>query len=367
MRAPHVAAAPCTRPPARQTADGATITLTETARFPCTLQFVSTAIALRADSGGAVEEIGSDVARGPDGRFYTSMGASGKVSVWNPDGSWRRNFGALGQGPGEFARGEKNILFDKGGRLFIGDNNRRWSIFTPAYDYVGTIPAGMMGTGASSSATLLDDGALLSSFGAAGGAFRIYAVNDTTAPIPPVVRAFGPASPAGARRISHSGGNTFWAAPPDGAGLGYVLQLWRTDGTLVRTLSRDVPWMPAGDAAKLGSAPPPPEMEVMHEDGTGLVFVLMMVPNKTLLDLTPAERRNRAAGSPADKAIDIYVEVVDGNAGVVLASIGPIHPSEAMKVVPLGYLRGTRLGYRREEDADGFPIMRIVEGQLTAR
>jgi hypothetical protein len=362
------AAAPCVRPAPRQLADGATVVLSETTRFPCTLEFVTTSVVLRAGAGSNVEEIGTSVARGPDGRFYTSMNASGRITVWNPDGSWRHNFGQVGQGPGEFARGGKAILFDKDGRLFVGDNNRRWSIFSPTYDFVTTIPAGSTGIGSFQSAVLLADGNLLTSMNARDAAYHIFDLTQPNAATPPLVRAFGPAlARASSRRLSYSGGNTFWAAPPDGAGLGYILELWRTDGTLVRTIRRDVPWMPKGEAALSGGELPPPEMEIMHEDGTGLVFVAMMVPNKSLLALSPAERRNQTPGGPADKAIDIYLEVIDANAGVVLASSGPIHPSEAVKQLPRGFLPGSRQGYRREEDSDGFPIMRIVEYQLVKR
>jgi hypothetical protein len=362
---PRVASAPCVRPAARQMADGETVVLIETARFPCTLQLVNTAVSLRADSGGKVEEIGTMVFRGPDGRFYTSMNAGGQVSVWNPDGSWNRNFGRMGQGPAEFARGPKTILFDRQGRLFIGDNNRRWSIFSPTYELVATIPAGIMGVGGFASAAILDDGNLLSSVAGRAAAFQIFDLSQPNASSPPVVRAFGHAM-GRSRRLSYSGGNTFWAAAPDGAGLGYMIELWRTDGTLVRTIRRDVPWMPRSSPAMSGGQLPPPEMEVVHEDGTGLIFVVVMIPNKTFLDLSPADRRNQAPDGPANKAIDIHIEVVDANAGVVLASTGPIHPAEAMKQLPSGFFRGTRQGYRREEDANGFPVMRIVEYQLAA-
>ena len=149
--------------------------------------------------------------------------------------------------------------------------------------------------------------------------------------------------------------------------MGYVLQLWRTNGTLVRTIRRDVHWMPTGLAATEGSQLPPPEIERVHEDGTGLIFVTVMVPQKSLLTLTPAQRRNQDPDGPANKGIHIYLEVIDANAGVVLASTGPIHPSEARKLAPSGFFRGGRQGYRRLEDADGLPSMQMIEYQLIAR
>jgi hypothetical protein len=350
-------------------AEGSTVVITETGRFPCTIQFVNTGTVLRADgdinSVGKVDDIGDRVARGPDGRFYTYVSASGQITVWNPDGSFRQSFGKLGQGPGEFARGPKTMLFDPTGRLYVSDNNVRWSLFTPTYEFVSTIPASSTGTGSSNSGALLADGTYLSVRGSRA-AFQIF---ELSSPGPRLVRAFGPAvtSDAMSRRVSYSGGTTFWVSPPDGAGLGYVIEQWRTDGTHLRTIRREVPWMPKGEDASAQGKLPPPEMEILHEDGTGLIVVSMMIPNKTLIGLSQADRRNREPGGPADKAVDIYFEVIDANAGVVLASIGPIHPSEAMKQLPSGFFRGSRIGYRSETDANGFRSMHIVEYQLLAR
>ena len=361
--------APCVRPAARPLAEGSTVVITETRRFPCTVQFVNTGTALRADgdinSVGKVDDIGDRVVRGPDGRLYTYISASGQVTVWNPDGSFRQNFGKLGQGPGEFARGPKTIFFDPAGRVCVSDNNVRWSIFTPAYEFVSNIPAATTGIGNSNSGALLADGTYLSSKGRRA-AFQIF---DLSATPPTQVREFGPAveNASFSRRISYSAGNTFWVSAPEGAGLGYFIEQWRTDGTRLRTIRRDVPWMPKGDEASTEGRLPPPEMEILHDDGTGLIAVLIMIPTKGLLSLSQAERRNREPGGPADKAIEIYFEVIDANAGVVLASIGPIHPSEAMKQLPSGFFRGGRTGYRREEDANGFRTMRIIEYQLLAR
>ena len=360
------ASAPCVRPPARQMPDGATIVLSETARFPCTLQFVNTGLVLRVDPAGKVEDIGSSVSRGPDGRLYTSNGRSGQVTVWNADGSFQRNFGSPGAGPGEFGVGGKVIFFDQNGRLIIGTNNRLL-IYSTAYDFVAAVPP--LGNGIYSGA-LLADGNFLSARGATDAAFRIVDLNQqSNAQVPRILRSFGPARSSGyvPGKISYSGGTTFWAGPENGIGLGYVLDLWRTNGTHVRTIRRDVPWMPRGIGATTTGRLPPPEMEVMHEDGTGLVFVAMMVPNSTFLTLSASDRQNPDPNGPVNNAIDIYLEVIDANAGVVLASAGPIHPSEAIKQIPTGFFAGSRQGYRREEDSNGFGLMRIVEYQLIAR
>jgi hypothetical protein len=258
---------------------------------------------------------------------------------------------------------------DRRGRLLIGDSTRRLAVFSSSYEFVANIPAAEMGIGSFSSAALLGDGTFLTATGGGANAFRIFDLTRTDAARQPIVRAFGSTVPGGSssRRIAYSGGTTFWAAPPDGAGLGYVLDLWRTDGTRLRTIRRDVPWMPTGQQATSAGQLPPPEMEVLHEDGTGLIYVQMMIVNKNFLALTPEQRRNEALDGPVGKAIDIYMEVIDANAGVVLASTGPIPPSEAARIMPRGFLAGTRIGYQREEDQDGFPRNRFVEMELVGR
>jgi hypothetical protein len=326
-------------------------------------------VVLQTDAAGRVEDVGSDVARGPDGRFYTSNGRSGKVTVWNPDGSFRQNFGSAGMGPGEFATGSKKIFFEKNGRLLIGSNDRI-AVYSATYEYVSTIPAAVAGQLAVDHGALLDDGNWLSTRGGST-AFSTFSLNlQTSVPSATLVRNFGPASSSGigTEQLSYSAGNSFWVAPSQRMGQGYTLELWRTTGTRALTIRRDAPWLPNdGRGQASGEQRVPAEMEILHEDGTGLVFVAWVVPNATFFTLSAADRASQDPNGPANRAIDIYMEVIDANAGVVLASIGPIHPSEAMKELPIGFVRGSRLGYRRDEDANGLPLMRMLDVQLVAR
>jgi hypothetical protein len=302
--------------------------------------------------------------------------------VWTPGGQFARVFGREGSGPGELARGAKYIGFGPGGNLHIADNNRRWSIFSPAFDFIRNLPATATGTGLSNAGFFTSDGLFVGSGGnvaRTGNSFAVFDFSQTqTDGSPRLVRAFGTSAARRARPVAPSIGTNFWAGPPESGEDGYVFELWRTDGTLLRTIRRDVPWFTKRTAVA-PSAPrphsegprdptvPPPEFEIVHDDGTGILFVLVMMPNpskwRDLNDVTDRTRRR----AMQNEMIDIYFEAIDGNSGVILASWGPQHPEAALKVLPSGLFAGSRSGYRREENADGFGIMRIVELRLVGQ
>lgn len=356
--------------------------------FPCRLQFANTPVALRTDAAGTVSDFSGFAARGPDGRYYTTAAHDAAVSVWDARGQFVRNFGVEGRGPGEFARGDKAILIDQQSRVYVATNGR-WAIFSPALELVRTMSAATTGFN-DDYLTFLDDGTLLSAQSVRSGAedfFRIFDFTreDPGAPAaggargpalggPALVRSFGPladggraAPPSRNRRISYAGGNTFWTLPPDGAGWGYELQLWRTDGTLLRTLRRDVPWFPTGAQAMQGVGNrPPPELEVVHDDGTGLLFIVAVVANDSYKPL-PEIRDFAEQQAAMESMIDIYAEVIDTNAGVVLASNGPMRHTAALAMLPRGLFPRTRQGYQPEETADGLAVMRIVDLQLVGK
>jgi hypothetical protein len=110
-------------------------------------------------------------------------------------------------------------------------------------------------------------------------------------------------------------------------------------------------------------------LEILHYDGSGIVIVGWMVPEpnptrwRTLAEIEDRARRR----SLQDEMIDIYIEAIDTDAGIVLASMGPVHPSVAAPSVPTGFVPRSRLGYRRDEAPDGTQILRIIELRLTGR
>jgi hypothetical protein len=283
-------------------------------------------------------------------------------------GSFLRNIGREGKGPGELAQGEKFIRIDSKGRIYAGDNNRRWSVFGADFEYLRSFPSADFGIGIFECCAVLDDGTFLTSAGRDVGAFRIVDINDRAAPVPPLVRAFGPVSRnlGITRPVAYASGTTFWSGAPAREEFDYVLEQWSTSGTRLRSFRRDVPWIPRPDPSAATSSIHP-DMRVLHDAGNGLLFVTLVLPLKAYYELTPVERRERGAGTKSDRAIHNYLEVIDVHAGVVLASIGPIAPSEARQRLPAGWFAGSLDGYSTSEDDNGFRTMHMVEARLVGR
>lgn len=353
----------CVRPAAKSSYQRAPVVLKQTSGFPCTIEVVPTGVVLKRVPG-RVDNIGRRVARGPDERFYTAIPTEGAISVWDRDGTFLSNLGRDGRGPGEFAKGEKTIAVDQTGRLFVHDNSLRWSVFDPNLRFIAAISSVTMGAGSSQAYALLDDGSFLTSSARPVGAFRIYETGGAVSPNPRLIRAFGPKLPKGSERrpVAYAGGKSFWVGPMTGHKFEYTLQQWSTDGRLLRTIRRDVPWLrdDVVDSQELGVQP---GMRI-HADGTGLLFVSLGVPLTAYGKLTPLERRQRDEGGAADRAMRSYFEVIDVNAEVVLASIGPLSTSQFERQVLDSFFPRSREGYRSSEDADGFRTMRIVEVML---
>jgi hypothetical protein len=244
-------------------------------------------------------------------------------------------------------------------------------------------------------ATFLDDGLFLTSSPAAGSVptaenrplywFHLYdfwAESGSTQTvllrrsfgrIPDEEQQRGPPWDFAERKIAYSGGTTFWAAPPIGVGRGYELELWDAlSGSRRRVIRREVPWFAKGaDRAQgwLGDgATPTPVAEVagLHEDGTGLIVVVVYVPNPAWKPPPRGPRSAQERRGDYDAMYDVYTEVIDANASVVLASHGPMRPSQSRMVFPVGYIKGTRLGVQFGETADGLINVRISPVRLEA-
>jgi hypothetical protein len=370
----------CVRPaaaPARVQDRAAATVLRDTRNLPCTLRFATTTIALDATGVDSVVDINS-VARAPDGRFFTSARQSAAVSVWSADGKFLRNIGAEGRGPGEMSRGTKTIAFDGENRVYVADNTGRTLIFGQRLEYLSQLrPQRIAVTGAYSA--LLDDGSVITTqipSSTREHFFHVFRTVSSGGAAPDslsFVRSFAPLN-AGARpsaqrspvrRLARSAGTTFWAAAPDGAGWGYVLEKWSADGALLQVLERPVSWFARAPGA-IQDSRPQPEIEALSEDSTGLLYVSTMTVNANW------EKVREFASDPkrrdeVERAIDIRVEIIDPRAGAVLASLGPLRPSEAARTLPQGVFAQSHQGWRREETAMGIPVVRIVEYSLVAK
>lgn len=362
----------CVRPPA--TAVRPVMVLSRTAvGYPCRLTVSDLPVTLKLDEEGKVDDIGNNVFRHPNGTYY-SYTTRGEVTVWSGRGEFARSFGRAGQGPGEFAIGPLSIHFDSRGNTYIRDNNLRWSMFGPSNQLVQTLSAAGIGYSHDHSSFLTTNEFLTSEMAPPRSThyFHVYdfAQHDGTDPRPKLVRSFGTMSSqdreapptARSRLISQAQGGTFWAAPSAPSGRGYELEQWSETGQLLRTIRREASWFPADAPAERGREDrPPARIAALHQDSTGLLFVQTIVPNRQWVPAsgTPAQRRAFRLAS-----FDVYVDVIDVRASVVLASEGPIPAARFVSDFPRVLFKGTRTGFRRVETAEGESTVRIAAYEL---
>lgn len=374
--------------PARETR----VVLRQGSSYPCVIVVDSASVSLSSAADPRVTNIErSHVARDRQGRFYTSTGRA-QVTVWDTSGRYLATLGRAGLGPGEFASRWTITHIDRSDRVYVRDAGGRWSLFTPTLRFVRTTAPSMMRFDAER-AVFLDDGTFLTSAPPSVGPlatanrpghwFHVYDFAAEPKAGEGVARegAFGPIAasdrPTGASRIfaerliTYAGGPTFWAGPPIGVGRGYELEMWEPGGdTPRRVIRREVAWFPAGsdrDPPPRGEgAPAVPVAQVagLHDDGTGLLFVIAYVPNPRWTLPPRGPRTAQQYRDDYDSMYDVYVEVIDANALVVLASVGPMRPSQAREAYPVGYFPRSRLGFRFGETPEGHSVAWIIRVRL---
>jgi len=296
--------------------------------------------------------------------------------VWDSSDVFLRTVGQRGLGPGEFARGALTILPAPDHQLYVLDNSRRVTVLDSSYDVVRAT-ATSIGLGPGYSFVLADgtvlDGARPLDPDAYFDIKR--ATGAASKALPEVVRSIGNAldaerdagSGTGERLVADAGNGRFRAGPPEGAGRGYEIELWSTAGVRVRTIRREVTWYPSGEADTEEqdlSDVPPAEFETLQVVGTGLVWVTLMVPNpKTWA----AYARNPTDGAAKARAAQNYGELIDTEAGVVLARTGALDVGVAQRVMAWGWFPGSVLGYRPCDMPNGAPAFRILEARLRGK
>lgn len=90
---------------------------------------------------GSPGEIGNPrgLAAGDDGTIYVLQQAPVTIKAYAPDGTWLRNIGREGDGPGEFRDGMFGLVRDT---LFVQDpNNSRFTTFTTTGQFVASTPS----------------------------------------------------------------------------------------------------------------------------------------------------------------------------------------------------------------------------------
>jgi hypothetical protein len=211
---------------------------------------------------------------------------------------------------------------------------------------------------------VLSDGSLLLS---SGGSDSNYFLIDYLDGRPQ--RSFGRVSESDFRNqeidrtITSSDGKRFWATWSDNSTHGYVLEEWDATGARLLTLRRNADWFttkrqPDGKAGP-AQMPPPSGIEVLHQDDAGLILVLIRVADRRWTD--PNTRPTKSEEIPL--YLDLIVEVIDPDAGVVLASLRVDDP----RIIPYYYPSNGHLGFVRRTDASGIETLEGQTYRLLAR
>lgn len=368
-------AQPCPRQPQRAFQAGSVIEIKDR-RPPCQIEFRETGIRLEAVADGSRPDPGQTLLVDSNGRFISANapGWGAVISLWDSRGTYLSSFGREGEGPGELSgRGALSLFMDGRDNLHVRHGFSGWSVFSPRQEFVGSLPRNKVG-GGTWTTVILDDGSVLDSEGRGPDSEHFFRMTDSTGS---VTRTFGPvvdgSSGRGPRRISHAGGDTFWAGPGEDGADAYVLEEWGVDGTLRRTLRRDVSWY-----RWRGNRDVSPQVVQLQITHSGLLYVLVFRPTEEYVEEYEKARRGERHGIGVDPAdmeeeeermdalMELVIEVIDTRSGELLAS-DVYGASEARGIVPWGLFRGSLRGYRYREGVGGLPFVEIVRVELVAR
>ena len=358
----------CVRPAARPVNAGEVITLRDADSRGCTLTFRPTGVRLLPATDGSRPDPGTRLVMDKAGRFYTAnaRGYPGTIAVWGADGAFLRTIGREGQGPGELsARGAVSMFMDAKDNLHVRDGSQSWSTFDTAGRFVKRVSSQELG-GFPSNTAVLDDGTVLTGMmvpSGAGNYFHRAGLDGKP------IRSFGPITgqpgvtqSRAERTIAYAGGTEFWAAPATGDPRGYVLERWSTDGKLLQTIKRDVPWFRASGGGPRGREDPrPPQVSALHLDDAGLLIAMAVTPNEKWRYVADAAERRRVE----DEFYDLRIDVIDTRSGTLLSS--ERHSAAQARQFFREFVPRRSLVYHVGETADGLPVVELRRIELGAR
>jgi hypothetical protein len=283
----------------------------------------------------------SVVSVGIDGSYYVAPTAErGVIALYDTAGNFVSTFGRSGQGPGELSDRVHVRPADDGSVMVFDATQARLNFFTAKGNFIDARPFGPIQF---SGVLALSDGVVSNAMDDTrdrGGNPLHFIRGDS-------VRSFGNVDeriyrPGNLDRfvrvLARSDDHHFWAAPWHP----YILQLWSTDGNLVRELRPIREWFPAGEQASPTTfqgiaAKPPTQVKSLAESADGHLWVSLTVPN-------PAYRQPADARTPEELLagrVSGVIEALDPVTGDLLASISL--PRTVSFVAPDRYADQTEL------------------------
>jgi hypothetical protein len=161
------------------------------------------------------------------------------------------------------------------------------------------------------------------------------------------------------RRIAAAGPSSIWSARVDA----YIVERWKTDGTLESRVTRNVPWFPPGLPLATGrqdEVKPHPSIRGVWEDETGLLWVNISVADALWQPIGNAPKTGRERPPlgmmELHRYVDTIVEVLDPVRGRVIAS--------ARRPEILQSVTGSNEFFSRREGSDGGEVIDIWRPRL---
>jgi hypothetical protein len=355
----------CPRPALGFSSPGQDVVVTDPPEGPpCHVVAVPSGVEL-SPSDGSRPDPGSHVVTSETGRFFTSAAQTAPaVLAWDSDGTFLRAHDRQGDGPGELAGpGSPGLFVGPGDSVYVLDAGNRWSVFTHDLDFArvfrGTFSGRLM-----SQVHVTDRGIVSTGRVVAGGSPAAFHLMDFEGE---PVGSFGTPFEAAVgdrhfeRSSALSGRGSLWIAPPDRAPTGLRLEEWTLDGDLLRTLHRRTRWLPddgfRGEEIRGYEIP----AYLVHVDQEGLLWIVAAVPGAGWAASVAQPE------TPQDDVIEVHLEVIDPDAGVVLAA----HRYHLLEKGPdspfLHLFAGTRRSHRAVRDSLGLATIQVLDLHLVGR
>lgn len=327
----------------------------------CTLSI--TKVADLGRTGESLITPTSTACKGVNGHLFVSgLIALAEISVYDESGMHIRTFGRSGSGPGEFLHIRSTVCGVDGKLRVFDAGNARISILSEDGSLESSHPleigflegaVPMSGGWTAVNTTIRSDGAVGHPIHIVAPAGEIQQSMGRTGSGPytrDVVKD--------KRILASAGEQHLWAAHMNR----YRIDLWSTDGSLLKTIERSGTWFEPWEGIDPGEpffARPKPRILSMFEDSTGNLWTSLLVPSD---DWEPSPRGSSlfGPGGPTVAALepkwDSVIEVID-------LESGRLRYAARLQGLAFQFI-GSGLAYRPREAPDGTHYLQVVRMRL---
>lgn len=306
---------------------------------------VDTIATIGADGAGPALSRLTGLAMDGEGRFYAARTYEpGEVAVYDQDGRYLRSFGRRGRGPGEYTSRMMRVLVAPNDTVHVLDGARH-TVLEPgggAFVRLTTLPFLPKQT------SFTSDGRLVAGSIQPGSEGTVHILSrDGTVERSLVIGQESDSSNLGeVGPLSNIEAGTLWA----GSAERYRMELWSTDGQLLRSIERKPPWFP----------PQPPRPNRYGARDTRMLALLQTDTVLWTLVAIPDPRADGASltGRPLEEVDmndyqDSVIEAIDVATGEV---VGRIRLDASVS----GFLGRSPVVFTKRERDSGLIVLDVI-------